>query len=95
MIWVWCGVAIMNGQIVNVLTNCLHGKEAELCLANSRNNRVTTKKYIGYFNSIHSTHPWRPRYTLLFLSRGFGKSFTVTRHGAKYFAKYLSKVQVL
>ena len=38
-VWVWCGIAIMNGQIVCVyrrfLTNHLHVKAAELCLANS------------------------------------------------------------
>ena len=30
-----------------LLTNHLHGKAAELCLANRRNNRVTTTKYIS------------------------------------------------
>ena len=32
-VWMWCGVAIMNGQIVyrRLLANCLHGK----CWANS------------------------------------------------------------
>ena len=36
-IWGWCGVAIMNRQIVYkcLLTNRLHGKPAELCLADS------------------------------------------------------------
>ena len=36
-VWVWCGVATMNGQIVyrRLLTNRLHGKAAELCLAKS------------------------------------------------------------
>ena len=29
-----------------LLTNRLHGKAAELCLANSRNNSVTTTKYM-------------------------------------------------
>ena len=52
-IWVWCGVAVMNGQIVYVFTYRLHGT-AELCLTNSRNNRVTTTKYIKYINNIHS-----------------------------------------
>ena len=28
----WCCVAVMSGRL---LTNCLHGKTAELCLANS------------------------------------------------------------
>ena len=51
-VWVWCGIAIMNGQIVYVFTNRLHGKAAELCLANSWNNSVTTTKYIKYINSI-------------------------------------------
>ena len=38
MIWVWCGVAIMNGQIAYVLmlvNKSLTDKTAELCLANS------------------------------------------------------------
>ena len=36
MIWMWHGVAIMNGKIAYVLTDrCLHGKAAEICLANS------------------------------------------------------------
>ena len=30
-----------------LLTNRLHGKAAELCLANSGNNRVTTTKYMS------------------------------------------------
>ena len=48
MIWVWRGVAIMSGCIYRcLLTNRLHGKTAELCLANSCNNRVTTTKYIS------------------------------------------------
>ena len=41
MIWVQCGVAIMNGLIVQVFThyrcwlpNHLHGKAAKICLAN-------------------------------------------------------------
>ena len=44
-VWVWCGVAVINGQIDKsftclhvyrcLLTNRLHGKAAELCLANS------------------------------------------------------------
>ena len=38
-VWVWCGVGKMNGRTVYVftamLTNRLHGKAAELCLANS------------------------------------------------------------
>ena len=59
-IWVWCGVAIMNGQIVYMFTDCLHGKAAELCLANSGNNRVTTTKYLGTIiastASVHGTH---------------------------------------
>ena len=41
-IWVWCGVAIMNGRIIYVFTlykrllaNRLHSEAVELCLANS------------------------------------------------------------
>ena len=50
-------VAIMNRQIVlrvyrRLLTNRLHDKAAELYLANSGNNRLTTSKYIEYINSI-------------------------------------------
>ena len=37
----------------HLLTNRLHGKAPELCLANSRNNRVTTTKYMS--TSIAST----------------------------------------
>ena len=47
----WCSVAIMNAEIIcvyrHLFTNHLHGKAAELCLANSRNNRVTTTKYMS------------------------------------------------
>ena len=50
----------------NERKNRVYGKAAELCLANSRNNRVTTKKYIEYINSIHGTRP-RLRHALLFL----------------------------
>ena len=51
-IWVWCGVAIMKGQIVYpvyrpLLTDRLHGKAAELCLAKSGNNRLATTKYMS------------------------------------------------
>ena len=52
MIWVWCGVRSYNERTNRfrvyrrLLTNPLHGKAAELCLANSRNNRVTTTKYV-------------------------------------------------
>ena len=69
-VWVWCGVAIMKGQIVYAFidANCLHGKAAELCLTNSRNNSVITTKYIEYINSIWSC-PW------LFLSHGVGKFY--------------------
>ena len=31
-VWVWCGVAYNYRRL---LTNCLHGKARELCLANS------------------------------------------------------------
>ena len=52
-IWVWCGVAIMNTQIryvyTDAVTNHLHDKAAELCLANIKNNGVTTTKYTRYF----------------------------------------------
>ena len=44
MIWVWCVEAIMNGHL---LTNRLHGKAAELCLANIGNNREATTKYMS------------------------------------------------
>ena len=46
---VWCGV------YRHLLTNRLHSKAAELCLAhyNSGNYRVTATKYIEYINSIH------------------------------------------
>ena len=57
-----CGVTIMNGRL---LTNHLHGKAAELCLATSWNNRVATTKYIKYINSIYSI--------VLLLSHGVGK----------------------
>ena len=40
-IWMLQGVAIMNRRL---LTNRLHGKAAELCLANSQSNSVTTAK---------------------------------------------------
>ena len=33
--------------LINLLANCLHGKAAELCLANSQNNSVTTTKYMS------------------------------------------------
>ena len=69
-----CGVAIMSPQIVYrclltshlhvyrcLLTSHLHDKAAELCLANSRNNRVSATKY----NSIHSAVP---RHALLWVS---------------------------
>ena len=36
-----------------LVNNRLHGKAAELCLANRRNSSVTTTKYIEYINSIH------------------------------------------
>jgi len=35
-----------------LLTNRLHGKAAELCLANSWNNSVTTTKHIVYINNF-------------------------------------------
>ena len=63
MIWVWYGVAIMNRQIVyrRLLTNRLHGKAAEACLANSGNNGVAMTKYMS--TSIASTaHAHGTRY---------------------------------
>ena len=43
-----------------LLTNRLHGKAAELCLATSRNHCVTTTKYIKYINGeINSIHGMR------------------------------------
>ena len=56
--------SIMNGQIVycdacsykHLLTNRLHGKAAELELANSWNYCVATTKYLEYIHSIHGTH---------------------------------------
>ena len=56
------GVAIMNRRIFyacsykRLLTNLLHGKAAELELANSLNHCVTTTKYLKYIHSIHGTH---------------------------------------
>ena len=42
-----------------LLTNRLHGKAAELCLANSGNNRVTTTRYMSTLIAstarVHST----------------------------------------
>ena len=38
-----------------LLTNCLHGKAAELYLANSRNLCVTITKYLEYINSVYGT----------------------------------------
>ena len=35
IIWVWCGVAIMNALSRRLLTNRLHGKAAEICLVKS------------------------------------------------------------
>ena len=35
-----------------LLTNRLHGKATELCLANSLNNSVTTTKYINSFHGM-------------------------------------------
>ena len=57
IIWVWCGVTIKNGQIVYIrlLKNRLHGKAAEQCWANSRNNRLTTKKYKSTLIMLAST----------------------------------------
>ena len=59
----------MNGQIIYVL-NRLHVKAAELCLANSGNNRVITTKYMSTL--IAST---ARVHALLFLSRGVGKVY--------------------
>ena len=65
-LWVWCGVAIMNGQIVlhvyrRLLTNRLHGKY----LANSRNYRVILQNISSKL--IASTA------RVLFLSHGVGE----------------------
>ena len=50
MIWVWCS----SNERTNHLYR-LHDKAAELCLANSGNNSVTTTKYyIEYINSIQA-----------------------------------------
>ena len=42
----------MNGQFRllyrRLLANCLHGKAAELCLANSGNIKVATTKYVKF-----------------------------------------------
>ena len=46
---VWCSYNKRTNRLHvyrHLLTNCLHGKAAELHLANSRNNRVTSTKYI-------------------------------------------------
>jgi len=41
---------------VQALANkSLHGKAVKLCLANSWNHCVTTKKYIEYIKYIHGT----------------------------------------
>jgi len=48
----WSEVSLMLYK--RLLTNCLHAKAAELCLANSWNHNVTTTKYIEYINSIPS-----------------------------------------
>ena len=53
------------------LTNRLHNKAAELCLANSGNNRVTTTKYMSTI--IASTARVHACHSLLFLLRGIGK----------------------
>ena len=55
---VWCSYNEQTNRLHIyrcLLTNRLHGKAAELCLANSKNNRVTTTKYIKYINSIQGT----------------------------------------
>ena len=55
---VWCSYNEQKNHLRvhrRLLTNRLHGKAAELCLANSRNNRVKSTKYIEYINSIHGT----------------------------------------
>ena len=41
-----------------LLKNCLHGKAAQLCLANSGNNRVTTTKYMSTIisSTARATH---------------------------------------
>ena len=55
---VWCSYNDRTYRFIRcfrcLLTNRLHGKAAELCLANSGNNRVITTKYIECINSIHS-----------------------------------------
>ena len=66
---VWCSYNEQTNRLRvyrHLLTNRLHGKAAELCLANSRNNRVTTTKYMSTIIAFMA-HP------LLFLSCGVGK----------------------
>ena len=46
-----------------LLTNHLHNKAAELCLAKSRNNRETTTKYIEYIKSIYAARVHSTRYS--------------------------------
>ena len=57
-----------------LLTKCLHGRAADLCLANSWNNSVTTTKCMT-------------QHTLLFLSQGIGKVL-LCRHNQKLFTAY-------
>ena len=45
-----------------LLTNRLHGKAAEPCLANSCNNSVTTTKYM-YIKGCFQAKPYKYRYS--------------------------------
>ena len=64
----------MDKSFTCLLTNRLHGKAAELCLANSGNNRVTTTKYMStLIASTACVHSMCPRHALLLLSCGVGK----------------------
>ena len=59
---VWCSYNEWKNPLHvyrRLLTNPLHGKAAELCLANNRNNSVTTTKYMSTLIAWHA---------LLFLS---------------------------
>ena len=77
---VWCSYnKRMNRLCVYryLLTNRVHGKAAELCLANSWNNSVTATKYKGTCS----------RCTYVFLSCGFSKVL-LWSHSQKPFTAY-------
>ena len=44
------------GVYRGLLTNCLHGKAAELCLTNSWNNSVTNTKYISTLKGLYTAY---------------------------------------